>query len=193
MMVKICGITNREDARAAVEGGASALGFIFFPGSPRHITAEAAGEVIPHIGDAVLKVGVFVDEDPERIESIAMQIGLDVAQLHGDESPEQYPRSVRVWKAHRMSPGARIDEASPAEALLLDGPLSGRTFDWSVAADMRKRIIIAGGLDAGNVAEAIERARPWGVDASSRLESTPGKKDHAKMAAFLKAALAART
>jgi phosphoribosylanthranilate isomerase len=192
MMVKICGITNREDARAATENGASALGFIFFPGSPRAVSAEQAADIISSVGTPALKVGVFVNEPPEFMDGLAQRIGLDVAQLHGNEPSSNYPKSVAVWKAHRISPGTQIDEGDPAEALLLDGPDSGQKFDWSVAAGLKRRIIIAGGLHAGNVREAIERARPWGVDASSCLESTPGKKDHRKMIAFLRAALGVR-
>ena len=117
--------------------------------------------------------------------------------MYGDETPADYPAGVRVWKAVRVATGLRRSPDCPAEALLLDGPAgalyggSGKTFDWRVAAGAGRKIILAGGLDASNVREAIAAARPWGVDACSRLESSPGKKDHVKMAAFLKAALAA--
>ena len=191
MMVKICGVTNREDALAAVEGGAAALGFNFYPGSPRYIDparAAAVGE-----GLTVWKVGVFVDEAPARIAEIAALAGLDVAQLHGAETAAEYPQGIRVWKAARVDKKFRIADfdADPAEAILLDSPGAGgtgRVFDWSRAAGSARRIILAGGLDAGNVNQAIAAARPWGVDVCSRIESAPGRKDHVKMAQFLKEA-----
>ena len=197
MMVKICGITNREDALAAIEGGAAALGFNFYPASPRYITPEQAAEIGAGLSvwPAVWKVGVFVDEAPERVLRIARQAGLDVAQLHGSESRENYPRSIRVWKAIRVRDGQVPETLDfPAEAVLLDGPASSESFDWQNISGMSRfagKLILAGGLDAGNVRSAIEQAHPWGVDACSRLESAPGRKDRFKMAEFLKAALAA--
>jgi len=193
MMVKICGITNREDAFAAIEGGAAALGFNFWPSSPRYIAPENARELIAGLPASVAKVGVFVDETPENVAATARETGLDVVQLHGREAANQFPAGMRVWKALRI--GTNFDpsalEQYPAEAVLLDGPANGMVFDWTMAAGIERKVIIAGGLDAANVGEAIGRARPWGVDACSRIESSPGKKDHAKMAAFLKAALSA--
>ena len=193
MIIKICGITNLEDARAAVDGGARALGFNFWPGSPRYITRDAAREMIAKLPAAVWKVGVFVDEEPEKVAEIARETGLDIVQLHGQETGADFPRGLRVWKALRI--GARFDRQVlgqyPAEALLLDGASNGVSFDWTLAAGIHGKVIVAGGLDAANVAEAIREARPWGVDACSRLESAPGKKDHVKMAQFLKAALSA--
>ena len=197
MMVKICGITNREDALAAIEGGAAALGFNFYPASPRYITPEQAAEIGAGLSvwPAVWKVGVFVDEAPERVLRIARQAGLDVAQLHGSESRENYPRSIRVWKAIRVRDGQVPETLDfPAEAVLLVGPASSESFDWQNISGMSRfagKLILAGGLDAGNVRQAIEQAHPWGVDACSRLESAPGRKDRFKMAEFLKAALAA--
>jgi phosphoribosylanthranilate isomerase len=196
MTIKVCGITNREDAEAAAAGGATAIGFNFFARSPRYIAPELAAEIRPA---GVRRVGVFVNERPERIAEIARIADLDVAQLHGDERPADYPAAVSVWK------GARVDGTfdfaayadSPADALLLDGPAaelyggSGQAFDWRLAARAGKRIVVAGGLDASNVARAVELAHPWGVDACSRIESRPGKKDLDKMYAFLKAARAA--
>jgi phosphoribosylanthranilate isomerase len=198
MMVKICGITNREDALAAIEGGAAALGFNFYPASPRYVRPETAAEIsagLPAVSAAIWKVGVFVDEAPERVLRIALQAGLDIAQLHGSESPENYPRGIRVWKAIRVRDG-QVPETldGPAEAVLLDGPASGESFDWRnipAISHYTGKLILAGGLDAGNVGRAIQQAHPWGVDACSRLERTPGRKDHFKMAEFLKAALAA--
>jgi phosphoribosylanthranilate isomerase len=146
-------------------------------------------------------VGVFVNEPAGRIEEIAALAGLDVAQIHGDQPPEDLPRGLRVWKAFRVDPsfsGAVLDPY-PVEAFLLDTPSAelfggtGRTFDWTLATGAGRRIILAGGLDASNVREAIRTARPWGVDACSRLESAPGRKDHKKMTEFIQAALSETT
>jgi len=193
MMVKICGITNLEDALAAAAGGASALGFNFWPRSPRYVTAESAGRVIERLPATVWKVGVFVDEDPRTMERIAREAGLDVVQLHGEEKAANFPAAMRVWKAIRIRgdfEAAWLDEY-PAEAILLDGPANGVSFDWKLAAGVSKKVIVAGGLDADNVRAVIQQAKPWGVDACSRLECAPGRKDHGKMAQFLKAALTA--
>lgn len=192
MMVKICGITNLEDAVAAVEGGASALGFNFWRRSPRYVTPESARDLIERLPATVWKVGVFVDEDAATVSRTVREAGLDIVQLHGQETARSFPQGARVWKAVRIRGSfdvAQVDEY-PAEAILLDGPANGETFDWTLAVRVSKKLIIAGGLDADNVRAAIEQARPWGVDACSRLESAPGRKDHGKMAQFLKAALA---
>ena len=152
-MVKICGITNLEDALAAVEGGARALGFNFWPGSPRYIAPDAARELIAQLPAGVWKVGVFVDEKPARVAAIARETGLDVVQLHGREMAAEFPPGFRVWKAIRI--GAHFDREAldqyPAEALLLDGAANGVTFDWTLAAGIRRKVIVAGGLDAANV------------------------------------------
>jgi phosphoribosylanthranilate isomerase len=191
MMVKICGITNVEDALAAIEGGAAALGFNFWPRSTRYVTPEAARKIIERLPATVWRAGVFVDETAGAVAETVREAGLDIAQLHGRETAADFPQGVRVWKAVRM--GSSFDAAMlaeyPAEAVLLDGPANGMPFDWTLAAGASQRVIVAGGLDAGNVRRAIEQARPWGVDACSRIESAPGKKDHRKMAEFLKAAL----
>jgi phosphoribosylanthranilate isomerase len=188
MMIKICGITRREDALAAVEAGASALGFIFYPKSPRYVTpptAAALGE-----GLNALKVGVFVDESSAAIESVMRAANLDIAQIYGIAVPE----NMRVWKALRPEPRAsasgqtQTTTSQGVEAILLDGPANGISFDWTLANGTGLKIIVAGGLDASNVAEAIRIAQPWGVDASSRLETAPGIKDHEKVRAFVKAA-----
>src|SRR5947209_7110384 len=150
MFVKICGITNREDALAAVEAGAGALGFIFFSGSPRCVAAEVLSEWINEIPAHVLREGVLVNEQRQVIESIARQLSLDVAQLHGDETPEMHPRGLRVWKAFRDEGATLMERGYPAEALLLDGPGSGRTFDWRVTAQARRPVILAGGLTPEN-------------------------------------------
>ncbi len=197
MVVKICGITNSVDAAAAIEGGATAIGFNFWPRSPRYVPPEQAAQISS--SDGIRRVGVFVNEEPARIAEIARIVRLDIAQLHGDEPPASYPPRMQVWKAARVSAGFDFSayNDSPAEALVLDGPAgelyggSGQTFDWGLAAMVRKRIILAGGLDASNVAQAVAAAHPWGVDACSRIESAPGKKDHRKMSEFLQAARAA--
>jgi phosphoribosylanthranilate isomerase len=183
MMVKICGITRREDALAAVEAGASAVGFIFYPKSPRFVTAAAAAALAEGLN--AWKVGVFVDESPVAVEAVMRAAKLDVAQIYGGALPE----NTRVWKAFRPS-----DAVTPegAEAILLDGPANGISFDWNIARDNRHKIIVAGGLDASNVADAIRIAQPWGVDASSKLESAPGIKDHEKVRAFVRAAREAK-
>ena len=186
MIVKVCGITRREDAEAAVEAGASALGFVFYPPSPRSVTPEQAAAL--GRGLAVWKVGVFVEETAASIAAVMRAAHLDVAQLYGGEAPS----GVRVWKAFRMvSNGAadRFLSAAGAEAILLDGPASGTSFEWTWARNVHDRLVLAGGLDASNVSEAIREAQPWGVDASSRLESSPGIKDHQKVRRFVEAAL----
>jgi phosphoribosylanthranilate isomerase len=196
-VLKICGITNQEDASAATSGGATTIGFNFYPRSPRYMAPECVAGIASD--DGVQRVGVFVNESPARVEEIARLARLDIAQLHGDEPAADYPAGIVVWKAVRVGNGldlSALDEL-PAEALVLDGPAgelyggAGRSFDWRRASSLHKRIVLAGGLDASNVGEAIALAHPWGVDACSRLESAPGKKDHKKMLAFLAAARAA--
>jgi phosphoribosylanthranilate isomerase len=196
MILKVCGITNAADAAIATQAGATAIGFNFYPRSPRYIAPEKAAAIRT---SGVRRVGVFVNESPARIREIAALAALDIAQLHGDEAPADYPSGLAVWKAARVGAGFNFApyEDAPVEALLLDGPAaelyggSGKTFDWRLAARSGKRIVVAGGLDASNVARAIELARPWGVDACSRIESSPGIKDHQKMIDFLLAAKAA--
>jgi phosphoribosylanthranilate isomerase len=195
MMVKICGITNREDALAAIEGGASALGFNFYTQSPRYIDPNRAAELIAGLPAAVWKVGVFVNESPERISELADRVGLDIVQLVLLGQVPDLP-GLRIWQTAYVDENFRLAdiEHNPAEAILLDAPAgqayggTGRTFDWSRAAGSTRRIILAGGLDATNVRQAIAAAQPWGVDICSRIESSPGRKDHVKMAQFLKEA-----
>ena len=181
MMVKVCGITRREDALVAAEAGASAIGFIFYPQSPRYIAPERAAAVGE--GLDLWKVGIFVDETPAAIEAVIRAAHLDVAQIYGGG----VPAGARVWKA------VRIDSFDGwlgynAEALFLDSAKNGVSFDWKLARNAGPKVIVAGGLDASNVAAAIDSAKPWGVDASSKLESAPGIKDHDKVRAFVKAA-----
>jgi phosphoribosylanthranilate isomerase len=180
MMVKVCGITRREDALVAAEAGASAIGFIFYPKSPRFITPECAAEL--GAGLDVWKVGVFVDESAVTVEAVMRAGALDVAQIYGGSVAP----GTRIWRAFRVM--GEWSSAGEAEAILLDGEKNGVPFDWSLAKGAAEKVIVAGGLDASNVAEAIRIAEPWGVDASSKLETAPGVKDHDKVRAFVKAA-----
>jgi phosphoribosylanthranilate isomerase len=189
MFVKVCGITNREDALAAVDAGVRALGFIFYDKSPRAVTPAQIEDFVADIPKNIWKVGVFVNEAPAKIEAIGAQLGLHVAQLHGVETPEQHPKNLRIWKAFRITEDRLPDMAYPAEAVLLDGPSSGNPFDWSLTANLTGNVIVAGGLDENNVREAVQRAHPWGVDVNSRIEASPGRKDHARMKQFIEAAL----
>lgn len=195
MMVKICGITNRDDALAAAAAGATALGFNFYPKSPRYVGAETVASILEVLPSNILKVGVFVNEPADCIAALAETLPLDVVQLHGELA--EYPEGVRVWRAIRVVPGFHISELNsmPAEAFLLDTPSrteyggTGQTFDWSLARGATRPVILAGGLDETNVRRAIDAAQPCGVDACSRIESAPGRKDHARMSLFIKAAL----
>lgn len=193
-VVKVCGITRREDAFAAAQAGASAIGFVFYPKSPRFVapeTAAALGEGLP-----LWKVGVFVNEPPAVIAAVMSAALLDVAQIYGGDAPP----AARVWKAFRVeNPHDRslIDASlTGAEAVLLDGISNGNSFDWSIARDLTRnhpaaKVIVAGGLNDSNVAEAIRIVRPWGVDASSSLETAPGVKDREKIRRFVEASLSA--
>lgn len=190
MMVKICGITNREDALAAVEAGASAIGFNFYRQSPRYISHTGAAMIGEKIPASVWKVGVFVNESAEAIAKTVIEAGLDVAQLHGSSEA----RGVRVWQAMSALDPVGLALIGNVEAVLLDSTDgiaggSGETWDWNKTPHLKPKIIIAGGLDAENVRTAIEQARPWGVDACSRIERAPGLKDHDKMRKFIQAAL----
>ena len=197
MILKICGITNSEDAAAAIYGGATAIGFNFYTSSPRYIKPEVAACITTPRG--IQRVGVFVNQSRQRVEEIAQLARLDVAQLHGDELVGDYPAGILLWKAVRVDDAAKLGTLPdyPVEAIVLDGPAghlyggSGKPFDWRRAQFLKRPFILAGGLDASNVAEAIALARPWGVDACSRVESAPGRKDYRKMNEFLLAAKAA--
>lgn len=180
-MVKVCGITRRQDAEAAVAAGASAIGFVFYPKSPRYVTPDAAKEL--GAGLDVWKVGVFQDESPSVIEDTMRAADLDIAQIYNCD----LPNVPRIWRAIRVGPTSRSANER-VEAVLLDGPANGITFDWKQARGLSGKVILAGGLNASNVAEAIRVANPWGVDASSGLESAPGIKDHDKVWQFVKAA-----
>ncbi len=192
MMVKICGITNRDDAMAAVEFGASAIGFNFYRESPRYISHTGAAMITEKIPAEVLKVGIFVNENPETIARCVMDAGLDVVQLYGTSEA----CGIRIWRACRADTlvSAFLEEEG-VEAVVLDTPSddlyggTGKTWDWSSARGVWNKVIIAGGLNADNVRRAIEEAQPWGVDACSSVEKTPGFKDHEKMKKFVEAAL----
>ena len=192
MIVKICGITRGEDAAAAVSLGATAVGFIFWPGSPRRVTAEAAAAIAAELPDDVWKVGVFVDAPAEEIRRAVDDAGLSAVQLHGQESREfATALGTRVIKATSLE---RVDGPAALEqwrgmTILLDAhdPVrkggTGRTIDWHRAADLAARhdVILAGGLHSENVAEAVARVRPYGIDVSSGVERSPGVKDLAKL------------
>ena len=179
LIVKICGITNVEDALDAVEAGANAIGFNFYPKSPRAITLRAAHRIARLLPDGVLKVGVFVEPLADELQLAIDQVPLDVIQLHGRHVPSMAHRTWRALPTPRqpIPPNLSIAEAILLDAHTPDHGGSGNTFDWRIASRFWQPIILAGGLDASNVAEAIETARPWGVDACSRLESCARQKE----------------
>ena len=196
--VKICGITNLEDALMAVEAGADALGFVFFQGSPRYISPEQAAAIIRLLPPFVQMVGLFVNEEAATVNSVADRCGLDLVQLHGEESPG-YCRNVkrRIIKAFRVKDESSLAEMAnyPVAACLLDAWSpdahggTGKTFNWEIAAKAAESqtIILAGGLTPDNVAGAIAAVRPYAVDISSGVESAPGKKDTILVRGFIKA------
>jgi phosphoribosylanthranilate isomerase len=196
--VKICGITSREDALMVVEAGADALGFVFFQGSSRYITPDQAAAIIHQLPPFVQTVGLFVNEERATVNATADQCGLDLIQLHGEESPD-YCRGVtrRIIKAFRVKDTASLDEIPKyhVAACLLDTWSSaahggtGKTFNWEIAAGAAAayRIILAGGLTPDNVAGAIAAVKPYAVDVSSGVESAPGKKDAGLVRRFIRA------
>jgi phosphoribosylanthranilate isomerase len=228
-IIKICGLTNLADARVAVEAGADLLGFIFYPKSPRYITPSAAAMIVRALrtdqvtgwqGDKVKPsitqspndliasaprfVGVFVNASVAEIEAVVAQVGLDFAQLHGNESEEWFvPLQGRAFKALRPADAAtaqsQADHFAPlgcaaGPALMIDAydpnayGGTGKQTDWHVAATLARqypRLLLAGGLTPDNVAAAIDHVRPWGVDVSSGVEAEPGRKDHHKVREFV--------
>ncbi len=198
--VKICGITRPEDAVAAADAGADAIGLLFYAKSRRCVSRERAAAILAELPPFVTPVALFVNEAVETIKSICDELGVRTVQLHGDEPPavarELAP--LTVIKAFRVGSPADPEAMAgyPASAYLLDTRVegsyggTGESFDWALAARARRygRIIVAGGLTPENVAEAVRVARPFGVDASSGVESAPGVKDKAKVAAFVAAA-----
>jgi phosphoribosylanthranilate isomerase len=198
--VKICGLTNIDDAFAAVEAGADALGFVFYRNSPRVISPQKAADIIIKLPPFITTVGVFVNEAPGKIEEIIALTNLDVVQLHGSEPPEACTFSRRAVKALRVR---SLDSLNPlvhyrgyVTAFLLDtfSPDvfggTGKIFNWDIAIYAKQfgDIIIAGGLTPENVAEAVKHVRPYAVDVSSGIESEKRKKDQKKMRLFIEKA-----
>ncbi len=194
--VKICGITNPEDAGHAVSAGADAIGLVFTD-SPRRVNPACASEIVAAAGPFVTPVALFVDSPAEFIIDVAGRLGLNTVQLHGDESPELVERlhPLRVIKAVRVADSSDLEglERYRVDAFLLDTRVpgmkggTGLTFDWSLAVEVARRfpIILAGGLNPQNVADAIRQVHPYAVDVSSGVEAAPGKKDPLKVSAFI--------
>ena len=199
--VKICGITNPGDAREAADAGADAVGLIFAE-SPRRVGVEEARAVSIALPENVIRVGVFVDEEPAEILRISREVGLDLAQLHGDEPPETVTvlraAGVKVMKALRVKDAASLGALDEYEAdlFLLDAHSAkarggtGKRFDWGVAKSLtgRDNIVVSGGLGPENVREAVKFFEPFGVDASSYLEDGPGRKNGELVRRFVLAA-----
>jgi phosphoribosylanthranilate isomerase len=197
--VKICGITRVDDALAAAEAGADAIGLVFYPKSSRAVSIERAADIARRLPAFVTTVGLFVNPSSAEIERVLAEVPLDLLQFHGDESPQFCALfSTPYLKALRVKP--ELDIAACAQAykaargLLLDAWRSdqfggtGHTFDWKLIGPEApsSRIILAGGLTPANVAEAIQVVRPWAVDVSTGVEETPGIKSHSLMQAFVK-------
>lgn len=197
MLIKICGITREEDAALAVGLGARALGFVFWPDSPRYVTPERAREIIRELPPFVTPVGVFVNQPVADVNAIADRVGLGVVQLHGDESIDEASRVTRpVLKAVHAAGARQATLEWPRRMMLLidaSDPVrrggTGQTTDWTVAATLSslRPAMLAGGLRPDNVAEAVARVRPFGIDVSSGVEAAPGVKDHQRLRAFFEA------
>ncbi|HKC56173.1 MAG TPA: phosphoribosylanthranilate isomerase [Vicinamibacterales bacterium] len=195
IFIKVCGITRLTDALHAVEHGATAVGFVLWPRSPRAITVERAADIIAELPSNVMTVGVFVNEPVDAIRQVVERARLTAVQLHGDEPPAY--ADALDWPVIRAISVNDIDEASeawsPDTALLVDNidPIrrggTGAAIDWSQAAGIaqKRRVVLAGGLTPDNVASAIRAVRPYGVDVSSGVESAPGVKDFDKVAQFI--------
>jgi phosphoribosylanthranilate isomerase len=196
--IKICGITREEDAQAVAASGADAIGLVFYAKSPRHVSVEQAAQLVAALPPFITTVGLFVDADAAFVREVLRVVPLDVLQFHGDESPEYCAQFGRPYlKAIRVKAGVDLLQCaaqfSTTQALLLDAYVAGvpggtgATFDWGlIPRDLPLPVILSGGLDAENVAEAIERVRPYAVDVSSGVEAGKGIKDAAKVAAFVK-------
>ncbi|MBI5233171.1 MAG: phosphoribosylanthranilate isomerase [Deltaproteobacteria bacterium] len=199
--IKICGITNIEDALVSEGAGADALGFVFYDKSPRRVTGEGARDIIKRLGPFVSRVAVFVDESIDRIKTVVDETGIDCVQLHGVESPEFCSRlkdslGVKVIKAVRVKDDSDVAGLKPYDvhAFLLDTYRqgvkggTGEIFDWDIALMAKgiARVILAGGLRPENVASAVQKVFPYGVDVSSGVEISPGRKDRGRVAAFIK-------
>ncbi len=196
-LIKICGITTREDAKMACDSGANAIGLVFYPPSPRHVSIEQAQDVVNSLPPFTMSVGLFVNATREEVEQVIEQVAIDIIQFHGDE-PEAFCASfARPYiKAVRMKEGLDLHalekEFTSARGLLLDTYKkgvpggTGETFNWDkVPHDLNKPIILAGGLVAGNVAQAIKIANPYAVDVSGGVEASKGKKDPQKIIQFV--------
>jgi phosphoribosylanthranilate isomerase len=202
--VKICGITRAEDAEAAVRCGAVAIGFVFWPTSPRVVQADTARAIGDRLPPFVARVGVFVNAAPDLVDRTARLAGLDVVQLHGDEAVADYlPIGRRLIKAVTLESEADVDKAAALPDAVL--PLvdardpvrrggTGSTAEWKWAASLaaRRNIVLAGGLDAGNVRSALLQVRPWAIDVSSGVELSPGIKSAARREALFDAGVASR-
>lgn len=199
VFVKICGITNEDDALLAVAMGADAIGFVFAP-SVRQVAAQKVYNITRRVPPEILTVGVFRDEHPKRVVDVVHQAGLKAAQLHGHETPDDVravaqhvPTVIKAVAAGSVD--ARNAGSFHTDMVLVDAqiPGSGRVFDWSLVANvpMVPRLILAGGLTPENVAAGIEAVAPWGVDVSSGVEASEGRKDPLKMKRFIEAARAA--
>jgi len=193
MFVKICGITRLDDAEAAVEAGASAIGFVFWPTSPRFVDPYRARAIAARLLPFVTPVGLFVNQPCEHVNAVASLVRLGAVQLHGDETPE-FAASIAAPVIRALSI-EKADAWPEGTTLLLDAhdPVqrggTGRTIDWTAAAAIasRRRVLLAGGLTPENVAEAIARVRPFGIDVSSGVERAPGIKDHQRLRALFEA------
>ncbi len=198
MKVKVCGLTSFEDASLALDQGVDVLGFNFYPRSPRYIAPTTARKIVRRLPPFALTVGLFVNESsPAVLAEAARCAGVQILQLHGDE-PADYCRQLSEWtviKAVRIGKGFSHESVAdyPVQAFLLDAKDdvlfggTGKTFDWRIAQTLRNLhpIILAGGLHAGNVGEAIRMVRPYGVDVCSGVESSPGRKDPARLKEFM--------
>jgi phosphoribosylanthranilate isomerase len=201
MFVKICGITNEDDALLSVALGADAVGFMFAP-SPRQLQPVRARDIVRRLPPEILTVGVFRDESRQRVVELVNQVGLKCAQLHGHESAAdtRWVREHVPWVIKAFIAGdPRLEHFDDygADAALIDSatPGSGRVFDWSLAegAPQHRRVMLAGGLTPDNVTAAIRRTQPWGVDVSTGVERAPGRKDPVKLREFIERAKAAET
>jgi phosphoribosylanthranilate isomerase len=196
--IKICGITRAADALAVAASGADALGLVFYTKSPRHVTLQQAREVARAVPPFVTTVGLFVNPAESEVREVLRQVPLDVLQFHGEEAPEFCAQFGRPYlKAIRVRPGVNLVECAAryvgAQGLLLDAYVegthggTGASFDWGlIPRELTLPVILSGGLDAGNVAEAVRQVRPYAVDVSSGVEASKGIKDAAKVAAFIK-------
>ncbi|MGO8874870.1 MAG: phosphoribosylanthranilate isomerase [Acidimicrobiales bacterium] len=199
MWVKICGITSEQDALIAVAMGADAVGFVFAP-SPRQMSPNAVQAIVRRLPPEIITVGLFRDERPQRVVEIINRVGLKAAQLHGNESREdcgyvavRVPVVIKAFAAGDPRLARAGEYGAPIILLDAPSPGSGKVFDWRLAegAPKGRRLVLAGGLDATNVGEAIRTVHPWGVDVSTGVEASPGKKDPSKLRAFVQAARAA--